>query len=708
MNPESSDEIPLPSFRRDLKIFKGPDEPDGSPTFNLFDPIKAQYYRFTWAESEIIKNAVPNIRLSQLVDRINSNSTLRVSKEELTQFYNMAFQLGLLEQNKPSETLIMEKEKTTQSLFTKILHNYLYFRIPLLNPDKFLTKTLKYVRPLVSWPAFILYIVLSLLGLFFLAFQFERYVNTFGYFFNFEGLIIYGATLFVVKIIHEFSHAYTAKFYKLHVPTMGAAIILLYPVMYTDVTDGWKLRNRKHRMAISIAGVTSEIIIAGISTLGWALTEPGLLHSMFFVLSSITLLSSLLVNINPMMRFDGYYMLSDLWGIDNLQSRSFEVARWKLREWLLGFKLPPPEENLSEERITGMVAYSVATWIYRLFLYTAIALFVYYQFTKSLGIFLFMLEVIIFFIWPVVWEIQALKARWPYFKRNTRASVTAGVIAIIAAWFIVPLPHTLTFPAIVIAEEEQNLFSPIEGMVSSVHIKRGDLVKKDQLILEVTDPKLVYEKAFTQAKKSQAEAEYQVSISKEDSRPFLSESQAEIETQSQKLNEITNKIDSGKVKALIEGKISLWDTTLKPGTYVGRDQPIGKIATENKLQVLALVPEREIVALSDNKEVQFHITLPPETLHGKVIRLNPNRLSQLKHQALASIYHGDIPTTEDKKTGKMKVVPTYYPVLIELEQAPVQPRIGQTGTIRVVGPWRSLAWEGIKNVLNLFWRESGF
>ena len=386
----------------------------------------------------------------------------------------------------------------------------------------------------------------------------------------------------------------------------------------------------------------------------------------------------------------------------------FIVARWKLREWLLGFKLPPPEENLSEERTAGMVVYSVATWTYRLFLYTAIALFVYYQFTKSLGIFLFMLEVIIFFIWPVVWEFQALKERWPYFKRNSRASITAGVIAIIAAWFIVPLPHTLTFPAIVIAEEEQNLYSPIDGMVSAIYINRDDVVKKNQLIMEVIDPKLTYEKAAIQAKKSQAEAEYQVGISKEESRPFLSESQAEIETQSQRLNEVSNRIDSGKITSLIDGKISLWDTTLKPGTYIARDRPFGKIATENKLQVIALVPERDINALTDNKEVKFHINLPPETLNGKVIRLNPNRLSQLKHQALASIYHGDIPTTEDKKTGKMRIVPTYYPVLVELEKSPEQPRIGQTGSIRVVGPWRSLAWEGLKNVMNLFWRESGF
>lgn len=699
---------PLPLLRRDLKIFQGPDEPDGSPTFSIFDPLRAQYFRIAWGESEIIRLSYPGISLNKLIDRLKNESTLKTNPEEVLQFFNMAHRLNLLEQTKDSETIIKEKKAATHSIWQKILFNYLYFRIPVLNPDQFLAKTLKYVRPLVSWPAILIYCFLSLIGLYFLLTQLDSYINTFSYFFNLEGLLIYGSALFGVKLIHEFSHAYTAKFYRLHVPTMGFAIILLYPVMYTDVTDGWKLKNRKHRMAISMAGVLSELIVAGLSTLGWALTEPGMLHSAFFVLSSITILSSLLMNLNPMMRFDGYYFLSDLWGIDNLQGRSFEVARWKLREWLLGLKMPPPEDNLYPERIYGMVLFSIATWIYRLFLYTAIALFVYFQFTKSLGIFLFIIEVIVFFIWPVLWEYTALKERWKYFERNPRAYATFTILGLIALWLIVPLPHTLTFPAIVIAHQEQQIYSPIEGEILSIKVQRGDTVQKDQLLMEVVDPLLDNERKIVEIKMNASQAEYNLAMKKEETRPLLSEKKAEIATFEQKLREVNQKLSSGKITAPFDGVISMWDDTLKPGRFIAKDTGFGKISTLHQLEVLSFIPERDVGAFQEGTEVSFHITLPPETLTGIVTRLNPNRLKQLKYEALASIYQGDIPTVQDPKTGQIKILPTYYPILIDLKQDPLQPRIGQTGTIRVVGPWRSLAWEGLKTVLNLFWRESGF
>ena len=233
---------------------------------------------------------------------------------------------------------------------------------------------------------------------------------TFTYFFNLEGAFIYAIAIIIVKIIHEFAHAYTAKYYKLYVPTMGIAMIVLWPVLYTDVTEGWKLQKRSQRLAISFAGIAAETIVAGISTFFWGISEPGLFQSVCFVIASVTWISTLVINLNPAMRFDGYYIMCDLTGIDNLQLRAFNYTRWQLRKWLLGLDVPCPEDLVTPQRKYGMIIYTIYTWIYRLFLYTAIAVFVYYKFTKALGVFLFLVEIIVFLMLPFFSE-----ARQPAF-----------------------------------------------------------------------------------------------------------------------------------------------------------------------------------------------------------------------------------------------------------------------------------------------------
>ena len=126
------------------------------------------------------------------------------------------------------------------------------------------------------------------------------------------------------------------------------------------------------------------------------------------------------------------------WGIDNLQPRAFAMARWKLREWLLGVYIPPPEERVSHKRMVSMIIYSVYTWIYRIFLYTAIAIFIYFKFTKALGIFLFLVEIGIFFVWPIVWEIKDLNRLKPHLHANIRMFFTCLALSILILWLIVP------------------------------------------------------------------------------------------------------------------------------------------------------------------------------------------------------------------------------------------------------------------------------
>lgn len=705
----SQEEKPLPMFRKDLKIYQGPADPDGSPTYNIFDPVRGQYFRINWAESLVFKLLRPGMKMSELIQTIEANSTLKVKSEDLLQFFQDAVVNNLLDVRRSSDAIEGEATKAKSGVFMWLVMHYLYIRIPLINPDKFLNRTLHYVLPLFSTPALCLYGVLILAGFIQLISRFDEFLHTFPYFFSISGAITYGLGITVVKIIHEFAHAYTAKYYKIFVPTMGIALIVFWPVLYTDVTDSWKLAKRPQRLAISVAGIIAELIVAGISTLGWALSPPGMLQSIFFVISSVTWISTLVVNLNPALRFDGYYLLSDLWGIDNLQARAFATTRWQLRKWFLGLDIAPPEENQSFQRRLGMVVYSIYTWIYRLFLYTAIAIFVYFQFTKLLGIFLFFVEIGIFMLWPLWSEIEQLIKLRPYLTMNKRSITTSIVLLLLLGWLILPFPHRQSFSAMTVPDQEQSqvVYVPYYGIVKEIFVKREDYVKKDQPLVVLSSPQLLTDLAESRVEKAIAEKEMLVAAQTEEDRARLSEKQSTIDAVSEKIKGYENLVHQLTLYATVNGTIYYWNENIDINQAVAKDEVIGRIANMDAVNAIAFVPEIYAEDLKIDQDVTFRLSKSQATLKGKIIEINPIRSNILPYPQLASINHGDLPVQQDKN-GNLILVESYYRVVVDLNTKEHPIRIGEIGYIDAYGPWRSYLMTLIRFIQALFWHEVTF
>jgi putative peptide zinc metalloprotease protein len=200
--------------------------------------------------------------------------------------------------------------------------------------------------------------------------------------------------------MHEMAHALTAKHLGCRVTSMGVALLVLFPVLYTDTTDAWRLHHRRERLAIVLAGIRMELHLALLATFLWSFLADGPLRSAAFFIATTSWLTSLAINLSPFMRFDGYYALADWLGAANLQPRAFALGRWRLREALFGLNEPPPEQ-LSRSREHIFILYGWATWIYRLMLFLGIALLIYYFAFKLLGIALFAVEIIWFVLLPV-------------------------------------------------------------------------------------------------------------------------------------------------------------------------------------------------------------------------------------------------------------------------------------------------------------------
>lgn len=700
-------------FRKDLLVYPGPAESDGTPTYTLFDPLKGQYFKISWVQAIVMRVFQPGMSIAELLAAVKDRTTLTIELKDIEQIFMGAAQMNLLAIDKTSEDVIKASAKVHQGWFLWLVMHYLYIRIPLVNPDRFLEKTLPYVEPLVSKPAMIFYLLATISALGIVAFNFETYIHTFSFFFNLEGLIGYGFAIFTIKMFHEMAHAYTAKYFKIHVPTMGMAFLVLFPVLYTNVTNAWRLESRRSRFLISAAGVITELILAGLATWGWFLTDFGLLHSMFFLASSTTWITSLVLNCNPAMRFDGYYLLTDLVGIDNLQQRSFQVARWRLREFFLGLNIPPPEEDLPPSRIRIMVIYSIYTWIYRIILYTAIALFVYYEFTKALGILLFIIEVVVFIMMPFISEFYQLAKRKMYFNWNVRSLITATVAAILLMWFFLPYPHKKSFQGITEPVVRQDLFVPEASTIEAIHAERGQTVAPGESLVVLKSDILKAVIAQTETDIARTQEEINVLSLDEYGRSYLSGKKAFLSQKEAELQKLQEKQSQLDIKAETAGTLYEFSDQLREGLHLSKGTLLGKIADLKQVRVFAFVPEADSVGIDENARVRFKLQNPSVTYWGTIDKVFRTAADTLRFPQLASVYKGHLPVVPDRQRKttdqpKLHLLEGYYLVEITLDPTEDEVRFGQTGVVDVQGPWESKFFYLLNRAKRLIWKESGF
>ena len=697
----------LPSFRKDIKLTRGPDDADGSPTYALYDPVVGNYYKINWKESLVFRHFQSGMDSQALSSKIEKHSTLRVEPEEIESFFIQLAAVGLLSLHRDSSYYSAMKERKTQSWWMWLLYHYLYIRIPLINPDRFLGRNLKYVEFLGSRPALICYTLVSVVGLYLILQRLDEFLHTFTYFFNLEGVFFYALGITVTKLIHEFSHAFVAKHYKLYVPSMGIALIVLWPVLYTDVTEGWKLSNRKHRLLISFAGVLAEVVIAAFATVGWAFSTPGVFQSVCFVLATTSLISTLMINLNPAVRFDGYYILCDLWGIDNLQNRAFAITRWKYLDWLLGVKMPPPETGLSQRRIFWLVAYTIYTWVYRIFLYTAIALFVYYEFTKALGIILFIAEVGIFMIWPLWWEAREIYRARSFLKPNYRVLGTLLVTSVFFIYVVLPWPHRIAYDSVIVPVKEQIVWVPASGQIEKILAQRGQHVEKGQELAVINSVPLNIEYSIAKTDKNLIQKQILQLGLDEEKLKYLGQIKDQEAIADDKLAKLSAKINKLKLKSEITGTLFEWDNDLKPQENVSEGRILGKIADFSGYAVQLFVPESDIEYFKIGQPVSIRVEHPIQNVEGNVTRIAPFSSEKLLYPALASVNFGPLPVVE-QSTGQLFLIESYYIVYAEIDKNAFaeQPKFGQTATVYVRGPWRSYAADFVRKAAQVLIRES--
>ncbi|WP_323666864.1 HlyD family efflux transporter periplasmic adaptor subunit [Pectobacterium punjabense] len=699
----------LSPLRDELILHAGPANRDGSPSWTLEDPLRGLYFRIGWAEMAMLSRwSMGNA--AQIVAEINQTSALTLDDSDV-QYFNRFLQANSLTRVSGDDALAQfarQVEQSRVSIWRKLLKNYLFFRIPLWHPDRFLGATLPWVEPFFSRTFLKLTLLVAALGLFLAGRQWETFKHTFLHFFTLEGAALAGLTLCVTKILHELGHAYTCKRFGARVATMGVAFLVMMPVLYTDTSGSWKLTRRRQRMAIGAAGMMTELALAAWATLAWSFLPDGMLRSAAFMLATTTWIMTLAINLSPLMRFDGYFLLSDGLQVPNLQNRGFAIGRWKMREWLFGLGDAPPEHFPRWLQRT-LVGYAFAVWIYRFFLFTGIAILVYHMAFKLLGMLLFAIEIGYFVVMPVVNEVREWSKRRKDYRMNRNMTTTLVVSAVVLLLLMIPWQRSVYAPALLRAEQQSSLYMPVPAMIQRIDVKVGQPVQAGQTLFTLSSDALAHERQQLERQIATLNWQSTFQVFNKEAAGDHQRVKQEHEAALQKLQVLQRQSEQLTVRAPIDGVVADMATPLDAGEWLGQGEWLAVVTKPTGGLVEAFVSEKDWQRLRTGAKGTFYLQdVSRSSLPLTIVEIASTATRDLNAAPeLASVYGGDIATLSDAQR-KLHPEQAVYRVLLSLPaDYRTQPQVLR-GTVVMDGEAQSLLVRGWKVVSAVLIRELSF
>jgi putative peptide zinc metalloprotease protein len=349
------------------------------------EPVGLNYFRFEEEEYFLLRALDGGTSLDDLKARFEAAfPPQKIALDVLQRFLGSLHRSGLVvadaagqgEQLKRRRDERKRKERTSQ------LANILSLRFKGFDPENLLNALYPWTRWFFSLPAMVCCLLLALSALALIVVQFDTFqakLPTFQQFFAAENWIWLAVALAATKILHEFGHALSCKHFGGECHEMGVMLLVLTPCLYCNVSDSWMLPSKWRRAAIGAAGMYVEVVIASLCVFLWWFSNPGVLN--YLCLSTIFVCSvgTVLFNGNPLLRYDGYYILSDLLEIPNLRQKASSILSRKLGAWCLGLK-EPADPFLPRRKREWFAAYAVAAAVYRWVVTLAILWFLHKMF----------------------------------------------------------------------------------------------------------------------------------------------------------------------------------------------------------------------------------------------------------------------------------------------------------------------------------------
>jgi putative peptide zinc metalloprotease protein len=497
--------------RGDLSVT--PQRYEGRTYYVVKDPVSLRYYRFKEQEYFLLKLMDGNHTNDQAQKEFEKRFRPdRLTLEDLEHFSQQLLTAGLVqnESAQAGKQLYDRRNKRRRTELLQAFTNILYIKIPIFDPEKLLTRMLPYLRWIFTTWFLLLSVSFMAAAVLLVLTHFETFLDrlpSYQEFFSFKTVMYLWAALGVVKVIHEFGHGLSCKAFGGEVHEMGFLILCLSPAMYCNVSDAWTLPNKWKRIIISFAGIYVELMIAAAATfIWWNTPSQPFVNYLSLSLMIVCSVSTVVFNGNPLMRYDGYYVLADWLEIPNLRDRSNRYLQRLVMEHCLGIETQP-EPYMELHRRILFVTFACVSWVYR-WVVTFVILRFMATFLKP-----YKLEIISNMLaavalgsmigWPLFRLIKNInkRGRLPDMK-SARVTVTASVVVLVLfAFFFLPLPVTrVRQPGLVQVQPEQlePIHVKIAGILRKMHVAEGESVKKGKILADFTN--LDLEHSYDRAK----------------------------------------------------------------------------------------------------------------------------------------------------------------------------------------------------------------
>jgi putative peptide zinc metalloprotease protein len=703
----------LPELRQELRVERGAAAPGGTATWLVVDPTQHRYIQIDETAFNLLSRWEAGAGYGDLAAAVLRDFGRHVDVDDIDKFVRFVCENNLTLEPAAGgwRHYASVADRGRHGWLMWMVHNYLYVKLPLLRPEAFLQRALPLTVPFYTRAFATFVVVIGLAGLYLVSRQWDTFFGTFQHFFSWQGAASYALALALIKSAHELGHAFTAARFGCRVPSMGICFLVMFPVLYTDVTDAWRLKDRRERLMIGAAGVVVELAIACFATFLWPFLPEGILKSLAFSLATVGWVLSLAINLNPLMRFDGYYLFADALGVDNLQARAFAFGQWRLRELLFGLQRLPPEP-LPRRTALVLTAYAWAIWLYRLIVFTGIAVLVYHMAFKVLGIALFLIEIVYFVLRPIAGELRRWYQDGGSIRATRRSRVTAGValLALLAA--VLPWSTRIALPAVVEAAVLARVYPQRGGLVEEVRVTPGDLVQAGDVLVRLSSAETNHQIALTKGKIALVQMRLARRSSDLEDRSKSLTMEQELAALTSALDGLNKERANLTVTAPFDGVVVEFNGGIHAGRTIGRAEFIALIRGNGPLVAKGYISQDDVARLGKDNSGRFVPDMPGcPTLAVDLRDIGSVGATTIEMPELASAYGGPIavrPHTGDPGHRRLIPVKAQYLATLTVADGESAPGVSTRGTVILDGRAETAIGRAWRQVASVLVRETGF
>jgi putative peptide zinc metalloprotease protein len=681
----------------------------GDRWYVVRDPAGNQYHRLSDAAYRFVGLLDGSRTVAEAWDLVGGQlADDAPTQPEVIQILSQLHTANLIETNvSPDAMVLLRRHKAMQKRQMQgRLMNLLFPRIPIWDPDRFLQRWMPVMRLLLSKAGALLWLAVVIGGVATVFSNFQEFKTATQHSINPSNWFYLWLVFVLIKLIHELGHAFSCRRFGGECHELGIMFLVFIPTPYVDASAAWAFPNKWHRMFVGAAGMVFELFVASICAFVWAYTNPShLINQLAFNAMLIASVTTILFNANPLLRYDGYYMLSDYLEIPNLQNKSTEYALGLIKRHIFRLKarspLPPPLQR------AWLLVYAILSSAYRAFVGVAIILVVAWQ-VPVLGILMAISGMFIWLVLPILKLGKYLLLDPELHRKRTRATAFSLAVAAAVVTTIGIIPFWVHYYAegIVEAQNHEVMTTTVPGFVKQIPVKDGQLVHKGDALVVLYDDQLDSEIAQTRAMLTQQELRR--SKSRVEDQNMEESDLVAIEALKKKLADAERRQNELTVRAPFDGKLIAPHLRELPGRYLPRGVEVAQVASTDKLVIKALVDQSDAqlraMANAKDVEVRFVGALADKPLVTQTAVLVPGSQHDLPHASLGVQGGGEV-MTSPRDPNKPQV--EQFVIRVQVDNPSEQYLPGQRAYVRMtLDQKRPLVWQWYRRLLQLIETKS--